>query len=466
MSRFVPFLEWDKTRQTEHVVNQHISTDKVLSVGKQKNIKISLRPHIQHIMEFISCPVFCKTGQEIGALNGTFKVARFGKRSLRCIGDLHRSTGNNNFAENIFISILNIMSALNLTTLRLQNQHLANPVFTNPADVVKYLGAVQSQDYTGAKWALGMRLKDSTDEVIEQAFANGDIIRTHVMRPTWHFVHPEDVRWLLDLTASRVQALAKGRHKQLEIDEAVLTKSEKIIGKALYGCKQIARDELSALLKNNGINTDEQRFVHIMMHLELEQIICSGGRDGRQFTYALFDDRVPKSEKLDHDGAVVKLMERYFTSHGPATLADFVWWSGLSITDARAGIETIKGKFESCEFEGNTYWFAENDTSVSLSAAYLLPNYDEYIVSYKDRSAAIEAKNIKKADPRGTIFNHTIILNGKIEGLWKRVIKKDLLQIEVTPFNKLSRVNIKAIETAASNYAGFLGLKGAVVKQN
>lgn len=355
------------------------------------------------------------------------------------------------------------MNTFDLSTLRLQNQHLAEPCFASSADLVKYLGAVQSQDYSGAKWALGMRLKNGTDELIEKAFADGEIIRTHVLRPTWHFVHPDDARWMLNLTAKRIQALAKGPHRQLEIDEAVLTKSEKIISKALQGGKQVARDELSALLKQNGIATNEQRYVHIMMHLELEQVICSGGRVGKQFSYALFDDRIPKSKRLNHDEAVIKLMERYFTSHGPATLADFVWWSGLTITDARAGIEDLKNKLESHEFEGNTYWFAGNTIAEKSTAAYLLPNYDEYIVSYKDRSFAINEKDISKADPRGTIFNNTIIINGKIEGIWKKAIKKNTLEVELTPFKKLSVASLKEVEKAVKGYAEFLRLKGVVV---
>lgn len=356
------------------------------------------------------------------------------------------------------------MNPFDLTTLRLQNQHLAQPEFNNPADMVKYLGAVQSQDYSGAKWALGMRLKNSTDELIEQAFAAGDIIRTHVMRPTWHFVHPGDARWMLDLTAKRIQALAKGHNKRLEIDGAVLSKSEKLISEALQGGKQIARDELAALLKHNGIAINEQRFVHIMMHLELEQVTCSGGRAGKQFTYVLFDDRVPQSKKLNRNEAVIKLMERYFTSHGPATLSDFVWWSGLTITDARVGIESLKHKLESYSFEGNTYWFTGNPPATKNTTAYLLPNYDEYIVSYKDRSFAINVKDINKADPRGTIFNHTIIINGKIEGIWKKVIKKDLLRVELIPFKKLSNTSLKAVEFAANKYAEFLGLKTVGVR--
>lgn len=357
------------------------------------------------------------------------------------------------------------MPTANLTYFRLQNQHLAQPVLNNPADLVHYLGAVQAQDYTGAKWALGMRLKGCTDELIDKALTDGDIIRTHVLRPTWHFVHPKDIRWMLELTARRIQALAVSRHRQLGLDDSVLNKCENLVTKALDGRKQLSRDVISDMLQKNGIVTNEQRFVHIMMHLELEQVVCSGGREGKQFTYALLDSRVPKTKTLSKEEALATLAERYFTSHGPATPADFAWWSGLTGTDAKAGLEANKTKLSSFTLEGNTYWFTEHsDTDViKPDAVYILPNYDEYIVSYKDRGATIAAKNINLADPRGTIFNHTLILNGKIEGIWKRTFKKDTLELEMIPFKKLSIANVSAVEKAAKKYADFLGLKDATI---
>jgi hypothetical protein len=357
------------------------------------------------------------------------------------------------------------MSIINLIPLRLQNQQLSQQEFSNPADLVHYMGAVQAQDYTGAKWALGMRLNGCTDELMEKAFTDGDIIRTHVLRPTWHFVHPKDIRWMLELTARRIQASAASRHKQLGLDSNVLSKCESLITTAFNCHKQLSRDIISNTLQKNGIVTNEQRFVHIMMHLELEQVVCSGGREGKQFTYALFDSRVPKTKTLSKEEALATLVERYFTSHGPATLADFVWWSGLTNADAKAGLEANKAKLSRLTFEDNTYWFAEqpNAPIIKPGTAYLLPNYDEYIVSYKDRSATIAAQNLNLADPRGTIFNHTLILNGKIEGIWKRAFKKDTLELEVISFKKLSIANGNAIEKAAKKYAYFLGLKNTSI---
>jgi hypothetical protein len=154
------------------------------------------------------------------------------------------------------------------------------------------------------------------------------------------------------------------------------------------------------------------------------------------------------------------LAERYFTSHGPATLQDYVWWSGLTVADAKAGLEAVKDKLVNEASDKTIYWFAERpDVAKSkIPAAFLLPNYDEYIVSYKDRSAAINTADINKADPRGTIFNHTIIINGRIAGIWKRSFRKDTVDLEITPFAKLSKANHSAVNAAAKQYVKFLGL--------
>lgn len=353
------------------------------------------------------------------------------------------------------------MSVFDINLMRLQNQHLAEPKLTKPAEIVQWLGAIQAQDYAGAKWAVGQRLKGASDDLIEKAFTNGDIIRTHVMRPTWHFIAPEDVRWMLDLTAARIHAIAATRHRQLELTDEVFTKCIDIITKALNGGKQSDRIELTDLLKKGGIAIDEHRFVHIMMELELRQLVCSGGRNDKKFTYALLDERIPKSKALTREEALATLAERYFTAHGPATLADYAWWSGLTVADCKAGLEMIKNKLMSETVEGNTYWFADTGLNTAKPAnVYLLPNYDEYIVSYKDRSSAIEARYLHKSDPRGTIFNHTLIVNGKVMGIWKKEIKKDKLIIYLDPFKPLSKVALSAFNSAAKHYSKFLGSKG------
>src|SRR6185312_10048755 len=206
------------------------------------------------------------------------------------------------------------MPELDIAVLRLQNQHLAQPYFDHPAEIVKWLGAVQAQDYAGAKWALGQRLKSCNDEQIEKAFTDGDIIRTHVLRPTWHFVVPEDLRWMTQLTSARVQAIAGTQHRQLKLDAAVFSKSETAIHRILEGHKQLMRDELVEALQQAGIATDEQRFIHIMMQMELIGLVCSGGRIGKQFTYALVDERVPATKPLPRQESLAALAERYFAA--------------------------------------------------------------------------------------------------------------------------------------------------------
>ncbi len=353
------------------------------------------------------------------------------------------------------------MKATDIAQQRLINQHLASPVYKDPADIVYYMGAMQAQDYAGAKWAIAQRLQGATDDIIEKAFTNGDIIRTHVMRPTWHFVHPKDIRWMLELTAPRIQAVAGTQYRQFQLDHVVFSKCEKAIIRAMTGGKQLMRNEIAEALQQAGVATNDQRFIHIMMQMELIGLVCSGGRQGKQFTYTLLDERVPTVKSFDRQDALATLAKRYFTAHGPATLQDFVWWSGLTVNDAKAGLEMVKNKLNSESSDGSTYWFAvRKDIPKSKTpAAFLLPNYDEYIVSYKDRGATIATSDINKADPRGTIFNHTILINGRIAGTWKRSFRKDTVDLEITPFSSLSKVNHAAITSAAKRYTKFLGLK-------
>jgi len=358
------------------------------------------------------------------------------------------------------------MPELDILSLRLRNQHLSQSQFSKPAEIVKWLGAVQAQDYAGAKWALGQRLKNCSDETIEKAFTIGDIIRTHVLRPTWHLVAPEDLRWMTELTSARIQGIAGTQYRQHQLDHAVFSTCEKTIQRTLEGGKQLMRNDIAAALQQAGVATDEQRFIHIMMQMELIGLVCSGGRVGKQFTYALVDERVAPTQPLSKDEALGILAERYFTAHGPATLQDFAWWSGLTVADAKAGLEMIKHNLINCDFEGAKYWLTQpaDDVHGKSGKAYLLPNYDEYIVSYRDRSATIREKDVSQADPRGTIFNHTFVINGKIEGIWKRDLGKNKLSVEIIPFRSLSKAASGALEAAAGRYAKFLGLKTSELK--
>ncbi len=353
------------------------------------------------------------------------------------------------------------MTNLDIAHRRLHNQLITRPMFEKPDDVVKWLGAVQAQDYAGAKWALGLRMQGVTDDVIEQAFADGSILRTHVMRPTWHFVAPADIRWLLALTAPRVNALNAYYYRKLELDDAVFTCCNAALVKALQGGKQLTRPELVSVLRQEGIVSDDiLRFTLIIMHAELDGIICSGARRGKQFTYALLDERVPTTKNLDRDEALAEFARRYFTSHGPATLQDFVWWSGLSAADAKAGLEMVTSQLMHEVIGSQTYWFSASMPSVKdiSQTVHLLPNFDEYTVGYTDRSAVFEASDAAKFDARGNVLNHVIVLNGRVVGTWKRTIKKDTVIVTPNFFAPLNEAETRAFVAAANRYGAFLNM--------
>jgi hypothetical protein len=352
-----------------------------------------------------------------------------------------------------------MMTNLDIAHRRLHNQRIAGAPFEKPVDVVTWLGAVQAQDFAGAKWALGLRMQGATDESIEQAFADGTILRTHVMRPTWHFVAPADIRWMLTLTAPRVNALNASYYRKLALDDAVFMRSNALLAKALQGGKQLTRAELVSVLKQSGIATDDLGFVYLLGRAELDGVVCSGARRGKQFTYALLEERAPQARTLERDEALAELTRRYFTSHGPATLQDFVWWSGLAAIDAKAGIEMVKPQFVHEVVDGQAYWFSPSTpTAKDLSpTASLLPNYDEYIVGYTDRSASFDTRHATKLDARGNIlFNYMMVIDGQIAGTWKRTLKKNTVVIEANPFTPLSEAETRALVASANRYGEFL----------
>src|SRR5690242_18357747 len=252
------------------------------------------------------------------------------------------------------------MTNLDIAQQRLHNQLITRQTFEKPDDVVKWLCAVQAQDYAAAKWAVGLRLQDATDESIEQAFADGTILRTHVMRPTWHFVAPADIRWLLELTAPRIKATMAYYDRQLGLDDALYAHCNEIITRALEGGKHLTRAEQGKALAEAGIVVEGQRLSHIVSHAELDAVACSGPRRGKQFTYALLAERAPTAKTLPRDEALAELTRRYFTSHGPAKVRDFAWWSGLTMADARAGLEMVGADLGHEEIAGQTYWFPDS----------------------------------------------------------------------------------------------------------
>lgn len=352
---------------------------------------------------------------------------------------------------------------MRIVSERLHNQRLASGGCKQAVDVVRRLGAVQAQDFPAAKWALGLRMRSATDAAIEDAYNDGEILRTHLMRPTWHFVAPEDIRWLLALTAPRVNARAGPNFRKYELDAAVFKQTNKVLTNALRDGKHLTRAELRAALNRAGIAADDAiRLAHIMLRAELDGVVCSGRRAGKQFTYSLLEERVAAAETLTRDEALAKLSERYFTSHGPATLPDFVWWSGLTASDARRGIDMIDSQLRKELLADKSYWLPRAKPRPSGGSAYLLPAYDEYNVAYKDRAAVVDFSDTHPQLSAWDLLGPTVIVDGKVAGNWKATLTQKSVTISVTPARNLKRPEKLAITKAAGRYAAFLGLSADV----
>lgn len=349
------------------------------------------------------------------------------------------------------------MPVSDIALQRLYQQGLTNPTAASPAEVVSRLGAVQAQDYLGTKWSLAQRIANATDSEIEQAFNKGTILRTHTMRPTWHFVTPADIRWLQELTAPHVNAVNAYMYRQLELDEKLFAQANKAISQALQDRKQLTRPELGKALAQIGIVADGMRLGYILHRAELDALICSGPRSGKQFTYMLLDDRVPRSKSLPHEEALAELTLRYYAGHGPATVQDFVWWSGLSLADARLGLELVASHLDYEIHNENRYWFSANYAPVTkeTTAAFLLAPYDEFFLGFSwfDTSRTTgQAVNGKFA------YDSMIVCGGRLVGSWRRTFERKTVIIEIQLLEPLSSAENEAIRVAAEEYAKFAGM--------
>ena len=339
---------------------------------------------------------------------------------------------------------------------RLHNQRLAWAKARSAAGAVAWLGAVQAQEYGPARWALGVRLPEGrSDAEIARAFDRGGILRTHVLRPTWHFVTPEDIRWMLALTAPRVHARMAPYDRRLELDAPLLTRAAAVIERALGDGGFLTRQELRLALDRAGIDTRSPRLAHIVLYAELEQIACSGPRRGNQFTYAPVAARAPRARVLPRDEALALLTKRYFQSHGPATVRDFVWWSGLTTADAKRGLGMTRARAES--IEGLTYWSLPGTAGVGAAPpVHLLPIYDEYLIAYHDRVAVPHGPLVLRSMAGPATFQHALVIRGQVAGTWRTSAKGGSVAIDVVPLRRLTRGEQSAVREALTAYERFL----------
>jgi hypothetical protein len=344
---------------------------------------------------------------------------------------------------------------------RLRASLLVRAQVRSPAEVVEWFTAVQAQDYAGAKWALGQRIAGATDALIDSAFQSGALLRTHVMRPTWHFVLPEDLRWLQALTAARVIAASAPYYRQTELDEKVFSKSRKVFEKALAGKRYLTREELAQALAKAKIQASGLRLGLLTMRAELDAVLCSGPRRGKQFTYALVDERVPSSKPVAREEALATLARRYCASHGPALPQDFAWWSGLTVADAKTAFELAAPELARDTVGGKTYSFVESRTKLRLPKPHvlLLPNYDEYVIAYKDHGLILGSLPTPVGLVREHVLaNHIVVRDGLVVGGFRRTLHKQHVEVDVTLLTRFDAADKRALELAASRYAEFLGL--------
>lgn len=350
---------------------------------------------------------------------------------------------------------------MNVARHRLATQHIARPSFDDAASVVRWLGAVQAQDYLGALWGVGLRTRQGTEASVEASVARGEIIRTWPMRGTLHFVAANDVRWMLALLTPRVIAGSAGRYRQLELDEAVFARSGRIAEKALEGGRRLQRPALYALWNKAGIATEGSRGLHITGHLAQKGLLCFGPRDGKQPTLVLLEEWAKGARPRPRDESLGELARRYFSSHGPATVHDFAWWSGLTLTEARAATELARASIEHDEVDGRTLWFGDAVvTRVRKSGAHLLPAWDEYTVAYRDRGDILDPSHARKVNAGGGILKPVVVMNDRIVGTWQRTLGKDAVLVAPVPFRQLDAEGTRAVEVAAQRYGRFLGLRG------
>lgn len=358
------------------------------------------------------------------------------------------------------------MTQQDIIAARLANQQLNQTKFKTAAELVAWFGAVQSQDFPGAKWALGQRL-GIRDQEIEQEFNEGKILRTHIMRPTWHFVVPQDITWMEKLTSERVNRIMNYYNKILSLDRNFFDKTNKLITDALSGNKFLTRAELAKYLETHGVSLSGQKLGHTVAQAELDAVICSGPRVGKQFTYALISERIRSTgsgqaanrQPLTPENPLGELTKRYFQSHGPATVRDFVWWSGLTTADARAGIEANKLKSE--VIDGKTFYFLPTAKSQPPTPKlFLLPNYDEYTIAYKDREAFLPEEAVSYFHNQGNAsFWNAIVFRGEIIGMWKRTFNKTSAEIKTQQLPKFTEEQKSELKKAAEKFGKFFDTK-------
>ena len=334
-----------------------------------------------------------------------------------------------------------------------------------PGDVVRWFGAMQAQDFGPAKWSLGQRLPGTTDAEVQRAFDAGLLLRTHLLRPTWHFVTPDDIRWLLRLTRPRVHAANAYAYRRAGLDDHALAKAHDLLAEALDGGAHLTRKELAGVLGGAGLPTAGFALGYALMHAELDGLICSGAMRGKHHTYTLLERRVPPAPARDPDEALANLVTRYFTSHGPATAKDLRWWSSLTLRDIARGVELAGDRLRHELVDGVSYWSGWQKTAAMPSpTVHLVQAYDEYVVAFAESKYVLDVSGAARALPPGTALpNGVVLLDGQVAGRWKRTSTRDTLVVKAVLHRAFSPAEADALDSDAARQAAFLNLRHRVM---
>jgi hypothetical protein len=351
------------------------------------------------------------------------------------------------------------MNQSEITSIRLSSQGITAVRGHSVGEIVAWMGAMQAQDAAMSRWAVGVRLPGATEQTVQSAMDRGEIFRTHVLRPTWHLVSADDIYWMLDLTTPFIRTTMDARHEQLGLTDEVLTRSRRVLEKSLRNGSHLTREELVAVLEAEHILNEDNRASHVLMLAEQEGLICSGpSRNGKR-TYALLEELRPKPASLPREEALAKLARRYLRSRGPATLPDFIWWSGLPVRDARLAFDLVRAEFHSETMGGQTWLFPEPASPAEAlnPGVQLLPAFDEYLIAYRDRSACLPEEHFSKAVSNNGIFWPILVIDGQVAGTWSRSFKKSSVEVVIHPFTPLSPDRMDDVKQAAISYAKYTG---------
>ena len=349
---------------------------------------------------------------------------------------------------------------LDIARWRLRTQHLVSPYAVSAREAVGSLLAVQAENPGQAAWAVASRTPNPDQADLAALLDDGAVVRTHVLRPTWHFVRAEDIGWLLDLTGPRVRRVTGQQLRDTHgLDERSVEQAVTAVTRVLASRGQLTRAQLANELRERGIRGSRQMLMILLAHAELDRLICSGPVADGEHTYALMDERVPAPRRLTRAEALAELALRYFTGHGPATERDLAYWATLTLTDVRAGLMQVGDRLGSFSHDGRTFWHApgEAPTRPQQPAGHLLQILDETYRGYQDSRWLLDAAGDVPRTREAAAG--MALVDAQLLAAMRRTLTPGHVQFDLRPYRALTPPELEALDQAARRYGAYLRLK-------